>query len=61
MSSKSDNIFIWCNLIDDFYINNKRINAIYRFKINDYEDASDKPRTIVYHKVAHRPKCSKID
>ncbi len=25
-------IFTWCNLIDDSYVNNKKINSIYFFK-----------------------------
>ena len=49
------NIFIWCNLIDDYFINNKRINALYRLKLNGYEDVNEEPSTIVFHKVVHRP------
>uniref|UniRef100_A0A1I7WV45 Ofd1_CTDD domain-containing protein n=1 Tax=Heterorhabditis bacteriophora TaxID=37862 RepID=A0A1I7WV45_HETBA len=27
-----DNIFVWCNLISDSYVNNRKLNSIYRFR-----------------------------
>jgi hypothetical protein len=54
-------IFVWCNLIDDSYVNNKKINSIYRFRFDDDEIneqsllISIEPRQVIYHKVASRP------
>lgn len=53
-SSKTvDNVFIWCNLIDDSYINNRKMNSIYKFRLNP--QISIEPRQIIYHKLASRP------
>jgi hypothetical protein len=60
-SKTIDHIFIWCNLIDDSYVNNKKMNSIYRFRLDDNEMnnqsllISIEPRQIIYHKVTNRP------
>jgi hypothetical protein len=53
-SKTIDNVFIWCNLIDDSYANNKKISSIYRFKLDD-DKISIEPRQLIYHKVTNRP------
>jgi hypothetical protein len=60
-SKTIDNAFIWCNLIDDSYANNKKMNSIYRFRLGNDEIneqnllISIEPRQIIYHKVVNRP------
>jgi hypothetical protein len=60
-SESIDNIFIWCNLIDDSYVNNKKMNSIYRFGLDNDEISkqsllvSIEPIQTIYHKVACRP------
>jgi hypothetical protein len=61
-NSKAINyIFIWCNLIDDSYVNNRKINSIYRFRLNNDEINKQnlligiESRQIIYHKVTSRP------
>jgi hypothetical protein len=60
-SKTVDNIFIWCNLIDDSYVNNRKMNSIYRFRVDDDEINKQnlliniEPRQIIYHKVTSRP------
>ena len=49
-----DHVFIWCNLIDDSYANNKKMNSIYRFRLDD-DKISIEPRQTIYHKVTSRP------
>jgi hypothetical protein len=52
-----DCVFIWCNLIDDSYVNNRQMNSIYRFRLDDNEIndqsllISIEPRQVIYHKV----------
>jgi hypothetical protein len=53
-SKISDHVFVWCNLIDDSYIDNKKFNSIYRFRLDDNEINIELRQTI-YHKVANRP------
>jgi hypothetical protein len=53
-SNTIDNVFIWCNLIDDSYVNNRKINSIYRFRLDD-DKISIEPRQVIYHKVTCRP------
>jgi hypothetical protein len=53
-SKTINNVFIWCNLIDDSYINNKKMNSIHRFRPDD-DKISIEPRQVVYHKVVNRP------
>lgn len=53
-SKAIDHIFIWCNLIDDSYINNKKTSTIYKFKL-DSNEINVEPRQIIYHKVSSRP------
>jgi hypothetical protein len=53
-SKTIDNVFICCNLIDDSYINNKKMNSIYRFRLDD-DKISIEPKQVIYHKVACRP------
>jgi hypothetical protein len=47
-------IFVWCNLIDNSYINNKKISTIYKFKL-DNKQINVEPSQIIYHKVSSRP------
>jgi hypothetical protein len=60
-SNTVDNIFTWCNLIDDSYVNNRKINSIYKFRFDNDEISkqnlliSIEPRQIIYHKVTSRP------
>jgi hypothetical protein len=60
-SKTIDNIFILCNLIDDSYVNNKKFNSIYRFRLDDNEINNQilliniEPRQIIYHNLANRP------
>ena len=49
-----DSVFILCNLIDDSYMNNKKFNSVYRFRLDD-DKISIEPRQIIYHKVTNRP------
>jgi hypothetical protein len=49
-----DNIFVWCNLIDDSYTNNKKTSTIYKFKL-DNKEINVEPRKVIYHKVSSRP------
>jgi hypothetical protein len=49
-----DQIFIRCNLIDDSYINNRKINSIYRFRL-DNKEINAEPKQIIYHKVSNKP------
>jgi hypothetical protein len=53
-SKAIDHIFVWCNLIDESYINNKKISTIYKFKLNSKE-INVEPKQIIYHKVSSRP------
>jgi hypothetical protein len=59
-SNTIDNVFIWCNLIDDSYVNNRKFNSIYRFKLDNDEINNQRPlisiepRQIIYHKLANR-------
>ena len=53
-SKTIDNVFIWCNLIDDSYVNNKKMNSIYRFRLDD-DKISIEPIQSIYHKVTCRP------
>jgi hypothetical protein len=41
-------------LIDDSYTNDKKINTIYRFRL-DNKEISVEPKQIIYHKVSSRP------
>jgi hypothetical protein len=60
-SNAMDNVFIWCNLIDESYINNRKMNSIYRFRLDDNEINNQsllidiEPRQVIYHKVTSRP------
>jgi hypothetical protein len=60
-SKTIDNVFIWCNIIDDSYINNKKVNSIYKFRLDDDEInqqnllISKEPAHLIYHKVTSRP------
>jgi hypothetical protein len=49
-----DQIFIRCNLIDDSYINNRKINSIYRFRL-DNKEINVESKQIIYHKVTSKP------
>jgi hypothetical protein len=49
-----DHIFVWYNLIDDSYINNKKISTIYKFKL-DSKEINVEPRQVIYRKVSSRP------
>jgi hypothetical protein len=49
-----NHIFVCCNLIDDSYINTKKVNSIYRFRLDD-DKIGIEPRQIIYHKVTCRP------
>jgi hypothetical protein len=51
----NDNIFLWCNLIDDSYVNNKKLNAIYRFRLKNGDALDIEPINVCYHKVTSRP------
>jgi hypothetical protein len=53
-SKAIDHIFVWCNLIDDSYINKKKINTIYRFRL-DNKGINVEPKQIIYRKVTNRP------
>jgi hypothetical protein len=53
-SNAIDHIFVWCNLIDDSYINNKKTSTIYKFKL-DNKEINEEPHQIIYHKVSSRP------
>jgi hypothetical protein len=53
-SKTVDNVFILCNLIDDSYVNTRKINSIYRFRLNN-DEINKEPRQIIYHKVTSRP------
>jgi hypothetical protein len=54
-------VFIWCNLIDESYVNNRKINSIYKLKLDNDEINKQnlligiEPRQIIYHKVTSRP------
>ena len=50
--SKYDNIFLWCNLISDSYVNNRKLNSIYRFR-PDFDESwvFIEPSQLVYHTV----------
>jgi hypothetical protein len=54
-SNTMDNIFILCNLIDDSYVNNRKMNSIYRFRLEQSPLISIEPRQVIYHKVICRP------
>jgi hypothetical protein len=56
-SNTIDNVFIWCNLIDDSYLNNRKTNSIYRFRLDNEQNPliNIEPRQIIYHKLANRP------
>ena len=49
---KYDNIFVWCNLISDSYVNNRKLNSIYRFR-PDFDESwvFIEPSQLVYHTV----------
>jgi hypothetical protein len=59
-SKTIDYVFVWCNLIDDSYVNNRKLNSIYKFKFdNDEINNQDllisvEARQIIYHKVISR-------
>jgi hypothetical protein len=53
-SKTLDNVFIRCNLIDDSYVNNKKMNSIYRFRLDD-DKISIEPKQVIHHKVICRP------
>jgi hypothetical protein len=38
LTKATDHIFVWCNLIDDSYANNRKINSIYKFKLDHYDE-----------------------
>jgi hypothetical protein len=52
-SNAIDHTFVWCNLIEDSYTNNRRMSAIYKFKL-DNEEINVEPRQVIYHKVSSR-------
>ena len=52
-SKTIDNVFIWCNLIDDSYVNNRKMNSIYRFRLDN--KISIEPKQLIYHKLTCRP------
>jgi hypothetical protein len=60
-SKTIDSVFICYSLIDYSYVNNKKMNSIYRFRLNGDEIneesllISKEPRQIIYHKVTSRP------
>jgi hypothetical protein len=41
-------------LIDDSYINNRKINSIYRFRL-DNKEINVESKQIIYHKVTSKP------
>lgn len=49
----SDDIFLKCNLIDDSYINESKMNILYRLK-NSVE-ILEQPRQVIYHKTIDKP------
>ena len=51
-SKAIDNIFVWCNLISDFYVNDRKLNSIYRFR-PDFDESwvFIEPSQLVYHSV----------
>jgi hypothetical protein len=53
-SKAIDNIFVWCNLINDSYVNDRKLNSIYRFKFVE-DEIIEEPHQIIYHKVTSRP------
>jgi hypothetical protein len=50
---KIDHIFLKCNLIEDSYINENKVNSIYRFR---FDEIIEEPRQIIYHKITRSPK-----
>jgi hypothetical protein len=51
-----DNIFLKCNLIEDSYINETKVNTIFRFEPDEDGEVSEEPRKIIYHKTIKPPK-----
>ena len=50
----NNNIYVWCNLVNDSYINNNKINSIFHFKIDDEEIViNEEPINLIYHKVTN--------
>jgi hypothetical protein len=52
-SKTINDVFILCNLINDSYVNNKKMNSIYRFRLDDGKIGIE-ARQIIYHKVTNR-------
>lgn len=59
-SNIADHVFICCNLIDESYVNNKKMNSIYRFRLDNEISKQSlliniESRQVIYHKVTCRP------
>lgn len=58
-NDNNDNVFIRCNLISDVYVNERKLNAIFRFK--PAKNINIAPNQIIYHNMINKPTKIKLD